>query len=153
MCIGNRPGSDQRRRSQSRSPIRTFHVQPKHLRGSYFVCWQKFQISKKLESESYTPRTWRTHPLHLCPPEPFKPSDPRTTACLDWIFLISSLNFSFWSEREGHADRFGVDWREGWGMEKRTVHTGYWSLVAAIDRGTCTYPFFFLMQADTENAC
>ncbi|OBZ71342.1 hypothetical protein A0H81_08634 [Grifola frondosa] len=51
-----------------------------------------------------------------------------------WIFLISSLNFSFWSEREGTPDRYGVEWREGWASERRTVHTGYWSLVAAVDR-------------------
>ena len=49
--------------------------------------------------------------------------------------MIASLNFSFWSEHEGTPDRYGVEWREGWGSDKRVVHTGYWSLVAAIDRG------------------
>lgn len=86
-------------------------------------------------SESYTPRTWRTHALHICPPEPYSPSDPITKATLNWIFLISSLNFSFWSERECHIDRYGVEWREGWDSTKRETWTGYWSLVAALNRG------------------
>ena len=101
-----------------------------------------YQVHKRLYIESYTPRTWRTHPLHLIPPEPYSQSNPQATQCLNWIFLISSLNFSFWSEREGYNDRFGVEWRTGWGEERRTVHTGYWSLVAAIDRGLPLITFF-----------
>ncbi|KAI0087006.1 hypothetical protein BDY19DRAFT_321683 [Irpex rosettiformis] len=93
-------------------------------------------IEGRMEAESYTPRTWRTHPLHICPPEPYSPSHPKTRECLDWIFLISSLNFSFLSERDGQEGRYGVEWREGWNTtdKQNVVHTGYWSLVAAIDR-------------------
>ncbi|THH02941.1 hypothetical protein EW145_g6675 [Phellinidium pouzarii] len=95
-------------------------------------------ISQKLVEETYTPSTWRTHPLHLCPPTHFSRTDPCTRATLNWIFLISSLNFSFWSEKEGtengEHERFGVEWRAGWGSEERRVWTGYWSLVAAINR-------------------
>ncbi|KAI0366779.1 hypothetical protein BV20DRAFT_631219 [Pilatotrama ljubarskyi] len=91
-------------------------------------------IYTQMQRESYTPRTWRTHPLHLCPAEPFSWQHPSTRACLDWIFLISSLNFSFWSELEGQPGRYGVEWREGWGSHRIVVHTGYWSLVAAVDR-------------------
>ncbi|KAI0696254.1 hypothetical protein BC835DRAFT_1272172 [Cytidiella melzeri] len=91
-------------------------------------------IEERLEAEAYTPRTWRTHPLHICPPEPYFVSYHKTRECMDWIFLISSLNFSFWSDREGTSDRYGVEWRKGWGSDTRMVHTGYWSLVAAIDR-------------------
>ncbi|KAG2125553.1 hypothetical protein BD769DRAFT_826478 [Suillus cothurnatus] len=91
-------------------------------------------ILQKVASESYTPRTWRTHPLHICPPEPYDPDDVLTGACLNWIFLISSLNFSFWSEKEGQLDRYGVEWRTSWGSETMTMHTGYWSLVAALNR-------------------
>ncbi|KAG1780522.1 hypothetical protein EV702DRAFT_724823 [Suillus placidus] len=91
-------------------------------------------ILQKVASESYTPRTWRTHPLHICPPEPYDPDDILTGACLNWIFLISSLNFSFWSEKEGRPDRYGVEWRTSWSSETMTVHTGYWSLVAALNR-------------------
>jgi hypothetical protein len=93
------------------------------------------QIENRMNAESYTPRIWRTHPLHICPPEPFSPGHPKTRECMDWIFLISSLNFSFWSEHEGTPDRYGVEWREGWEADETMVHTGYWSLVAAIDRG------------------
>jgi hypothetical protein len=31
-----------------------------------------------------------------------------------------------------------VEWREGWDSDRHVVHTGYWSLVAALDRGTYT---------------
>lgn len=87
--------------------------------------------------DGYTPRTWHTNPLHLCPPEPYDPTHPGTRATLDWIFLISSLNFSFWSYLDGSDDCFGVEWREGWESSdhRHVVHTGYWSLVAALDRG------------------
>lgn len=90
--------------------------------------------------DGYTPRTWHTHPLHLCPPEPYDPAHPGTRATLDWIFLISSLNFSFWSQFDGSDDdSFGIEWREGWESSDHhrhvVVHTGYWSLVAALDRG------------------
>lgn len=66
---------------------------------------------------------------------------------LDWIFLISSLNFSFWSEKEKQEEVFGVEWRDAWssgdasnegdssGKGEIQVWTGYWSLVAALDRG------------------
>ncbi|KAF8158180.1 hypothetical protein B0H34DRAFT_707741 [Crassisporium funariophilum] len=91
-------------------------------------------IRRKLSVESYTPRTWRTHPLHLCPSEPYNAADPMNKTVLDWIFLISSLNFSFWSPREGHPDRFGVEWRTGWDSGEKRVWTGYWSLVAALNR-------------------
>ncbi|TFY64606.1 hypothetical protein EVG20_g5886 [Dentipellis fragilis] len=92
-----------------------------------------------MQTESYTPRTWRTHALHLLPPEPYDAAAPGTRATLDWVFLVSALNFSFWSAREDSADgsRYGVQWRAGWDapLEPEVVHTGYWSLVAAVDRG------------------
>ena len=92
-------------------------------------------------AEGYNPRTWRTHALHMLPPEAeeFSWDDPRTTATLDWIFLISSLNFSFWSDHCG-SDRYGVQWREPWTSrekdgERAQVFTGYCSLLAAINKG------------------
>ncbi|THH08520.1 hypothetical protein EW146_g8964 [Bondarzewia mesenterica] len=92
-------------------------------------------IHARMRAESYTPHTWRTHPLHLCPPDPYDPTDSRTRATLDWLFLVSSLNFSFWSELEGRPDRYAVAWRAGWDPDApRAIYTGYWSLVAAIDR-------------------
>jgi len=98
------------------------------------------KVGDRLVKDGYTPRTWHTHPLHLCPPEPYDPAHPGTRATLDWIFLISSLNFSFWSQYDHTDCCYGVEWREGWGSDHRVVHTGYWSLVAALDRGT-TNPF------------
>jgi hypothetical protein len=93
------------------------------------------QIRQSLLAESYTPRTWRTHTLHICPSDPYDATDVHNKKVLDWIFLISALNFSFWSEKEGTPQRYGVEWRCGLNSEERTVHTGYWSLVAALDRG------------------
>ncbi|KAH9480634.1 Queuosine salvage protein [Psilocybe cubensis] len=91
-------------------------------------------IRQKLLVEKYTPRTWRTHALHICPSEPYNPEDPLNKSVLDWIFLISSLNFSFWSEKEGRPDRYGVEWRAGWDSVETKIWTGYWSLVAALNR-------------------
>ncbi|ETW81863.1 hypothetical protein HETIRDRAFT_475396 [Heterobasidion irregulare TC 32-1] len=109
-------------------------------------------IHARLVSESYTPRTWRTHPLHLCPPEPYEASDPRILAALHWLFFVSSLNFSFWSPREGQPDRYGVEWRTGWGRDDRTVWTGYWSLLAAVNRALeegipITDPAFYVNES------
>lgn len=81
------------------------------------------------------------HPLHICPPEPYDPTHPLTKTVFDWIFLISSLNFSFWSLHEGKKERYGVEWYASWdetkkdGDGRRQVFTGYWSLVASLDRG------------------
>ncbi|KAF7332283.1 Queuosine salvage protein [Mycena kentingensis (nom. inval.)] len=96
-------------------------------------------IRSKMRSETYSPRTWRTHPLHICPPDPYVPNAALTKTCLDWIFLISALNFSFWSEHEGTQGRFGVSWFESWEQPAGTnrqekVWTGYWSSVAALNR-------------------
>ncbi|KAK2465735.1 hypothetical protein APHAL10511_002279 [Amanita phalloides] len=98
-------------------------------------------IRTRLLTDSYTPRTWRTHPLHINPVDSAGLSDPRNKLVLDWIFLISSLNFSFWSKKEKTEEVFGVEWRDAWASaengtrkEKRQVWTGYWSLVAALDR-------------------
>lgn len=91
-------------------------------------------IRRKVLAESYSPRTWRTHPLHICPSEPYNASDPLNKSVLNWIFLISSLNFSFWSEKEGLPERYGVEWKTSWESEETTVWTGYWSLVASLNR-------------------
>lgn len=100
------------------------------------------QIHSQMESRDYSPGTWRTHPLHLVPPVPYAPSSPRTKETLDWVFLVSALNFSFWSDL-GEDERFGVEWYEdGWHAlegppdQRRTkVWKGYWCLLAAINRG------------------
>ncbi|KAF7352554.1 Queuosine salvage protein [Mycena venus] len=91
-------------------------------------------IHDKIRGESYSPRTWRSHPLHICPVEPYSPTDPLNKTVLDWIFLISALNFSFWSEREGLPDRYGVLWQESWVSSRPKLWTGYWTLVACLNR-------------------
>ncbi|GJJ13384.1 hypothetical protein Clacol_007638 [Clathrus columnatus] len=103
------------------------------IESSRFV----LKIYKSILREGYSPHTWRNHPLHLLPPIHYTPGDPNARACLDWIFLISSLNFSFWSVEEGtprESRRYGVEWREGWDRDKPKVFTGYWSLVAALNK-------------------
>lgn len=89
-------------------------------------------------ADAYVPSIWRSHPLHLVPPMPYQPEHPGTRETLDWIFLVSSLNFSFWSELE-ESQRFGVEWKRSWESTEANVWTGYWSLLAAINRGTHTY--------------
>ncbi|XP_005355348.1 queuosine salvage protein [Microtus ochrogaster] len=46
-------------------------------------------------------------------------------AALDWVFVVDSLNFSFWAEQEEHKCevRYGG-----------TAYTGYWALCAAVNR-------------------
>jgi hypothetical protein len=89
-----------------------------------------------MREQSYTPTIWRQNPMHLSPPVPFDPTDPGVKRTLDWIFLISALNFSFWSELEGEPTRYGVTWRAGWDESlPEQKWEGYWSLVASLNRG------------------
>ncbi|KAG5645986.1 hypothetical protein DXG03_004587 [Asterophora parasitica] len=107
-------------------------------------------IRQKLAKESYTPRTWRTHPLHIVPSDPYVATDPNNKTVLNWIFLISSLNFSFWSEKEGTPERYGVEWRKSWNSEDTNVWTGYWSLVAALNRDSLLEQVFRPAKQSTE---
>jgi hypothetical protein len=59
---------------------------------------------------------WHMHELH-----PSLADD----AAIEWIFLIDSLNFSFWSEDEAGG---------GQGKYRVNGYSGYWSLCAAVDR-------------------
>jgi len=89
-----------------------------------------------MQEQSYTPTIWRQNPMHLSPPTPFDPTHPGVKQTLDWIFLISALNFSFWSELEGQPTRYGVTWRAGWDESlPEQKWEGYWSLVASLNRG------------------
>ncbi|GAA5883242.1 hypothetical protein JCM16303_007325 [Sporobolomyces ruberrimus] len=90
------------------------------------------QILSQLVKEPYTPSSWSLVPLHPVPalhsPE----------FILNWIFLVSSLNFSFWSSLPSQK-RYGVEYetacdgkaKEG---EGEVVWTGYFSLLAALHR-------------------
>ncbi|KAH7101816.1 hypothetical protein BKA62DRAFT_702394 [Auriculariales sp. MPI-PUGE-AT-0066] len=90
-------------------------------------------IRQEIERTSYSPSTWRTQPLHILPPMPFVRDHPDTRRTIDFVFLVSSLNFCFMSSLPEHQ-RYGVAWRAGWQDSEPTVHTGYWSLVAALDK-------------------
>lgn len=90
-----------------------------------------------MREQSYTPTIWRQNPMHLSPPMPFDATNPGVKRTLDWIFLISALNFSFWSELEGQPTRYAVTWRAGWDESlPEQKWDGYWSLVASLNRGS-----------------
>ncbi|CED83222.1 Cobyrinic acid a,c-diamide synthase [Phaffia rhodozyma] len=109
------------------------------------------QIEQAAESllpylTTYSPLTWQTQPLHLLPAS--TPSSNKCSlqfpklkfnqddkACLDWIFFVSSLNFSFWSDLPS-GERWGKEWyADGWkglgGKKKRWE--GYWGLLAVVN--------------------
>lgn len=89
-----------------------------------------------MNAQHYSPSIWAQQPLHPPP----KLLQSQTKECLDWIFLVSALNFSFWSELEGLPTRYGVIWRKSWndtsGQTKKWE--GYYSLLAALNKGMHT---------------
>ncbi|KAF9013304.1 hypothetical protein BDQ17DRAFT_1343164 [Cyathus striatus] len=86
----------------------------------------KYVNQKKLLADSYTPRTWRTHHFISFLRSHTMKTTPQQSRS-QWIFLISSLNFS-------RPDRYGVEWRASWNSMENKVWTGYWSLVAVLNR-------------------
>ncbi|KII90627.1 hypothetical protein PLICRDRAFT_39203 [Plicaturopsis crispa FD-325 SS-3] len=165
---------------------RTWHTHPLHPPESSFAYSSEPSVyapeptasplhspssSSSSSSSSTPPPGPSTHPLHplepshTVSPDPSLhtgcPNDTRTT--LDWLFLVSALNFSFWSALPEDT-RYGVEWwADGWGVDsingvesceegggegngkgegkgnkggktKTKVWTGYWSLLAAINR-------------------
>lgn len=74
-------------------------------------------IYSQMQEKNYSTETWSDHALHP------KEKDESTVA---FIFTMDLLNFSFWSELPDD-ERFAIDYKGGrW--------TGYWSLVAAMQR-------------------
>jgi hypothetical protein len=53
-------------------------------------------------------------------------------SAVDWIFVVDTLNFSFWSEtnksKDSNKSPFYVE-------HKGVRYTGYWALPAAINNG------------------
>lgn len=83
-------------------------------------------INDTMQRREYSTKTWSTHELHP------KLKDEST---VDFIFTMDLLNFSFWSERD-EEERFAVEYRgKRW--------TGYWSLVAALQRALDEGELFF----------
>lgn len=73
-------------------------------------------IWSHMQEKNFSTRDWSKHELH---------PKIKDESAVDFIFLMDLLNFSFWSEG---VEAFAVDYRgKRW--------TGYWSLVACIQRG------------------
>ena len=90
-------------------------------------------IWEQMQQRSYSTKTWSEHELHP------KAKDEST---VNFIFTMDLLNFSFWSELNDE-ERFSVRYRN-----KRW--TGYWSLVAslqrALDEGRSTSTFRLVLM-------
>ncbi|KAF4126343.1 Protein of unknown function (DUF2419) [Geosmithia morbida] len=74
-------------------------------------------IYLKMQENNYSTATWSDHELH--------PKD-KDESTVDFIFTMDLLNFSFWSELPDD-ERFAVEY-------KGKLRTGYWSLVASLQR-------------------
>jgi Potential Queuosine, Q, salvage protein family len=87
-------------------------LDPRQTKAAAETIWQQLQKKK------YSTSTWTEHELHP------KTKDEST---VDFIFTMDLLNFSFWSEETDNTKRFSIEYRgRKW--------TGYWSLVAALQR-------------------
>lgn len=74
-------------------------------------------IWRSMQEKTYSMKDWSKHELHP------KEKNEKT---VDFIFTMDLMNFSFWSEKSAD-DRFAVEYKgKNW--------TGYWSLVAALQR-------------------
>lgn len=86
-------------------------------------------IYTQMQQKSYSTATWSDHELHP------KAKDEST---VNFIFTMDLLNFSFWSELP-EDERFAVEYRgQRW--------TGYWSLVASLQRALEEGRFFGHLQ-------
>lgn len=70
-----------------------------------------------MQEKQFSTQTWSTHELH--PKE-------KTEETVNFIFTMNLSNFSFWSEKSAD-ERFAIEY-------KGRRWTGYWSLVAALQR-------------------
>lgn len=73
-------------------------------------------MAECIKSGTYSIKSWKQHELN-----PHK----MDKSALNWIFVVDTLNFSFWS-----AD----DSKQYMVRYKGKEYTGYWSLCAAINR-------------------
>lgn len=74
-------------------------------------------IWQLMQEKQFSTKTWSTHELH--------PKD-KSKETVDFIFTMNLSNFCFWSEKSAE-NRFAVDYKD-------QKWTGYWSLVAALQR-------------------
>uniref|UniRef100_A0A060SZL4 Queuosine 5'-phosphate N-glycosylase/hydrolase n=1 Tax=Blastobotrys adeninivorans TaxID=409370 RepID=A0A060SZL4_BLAAD len=85
------------------------------------------KVYDAMKANNYSTTTWSSHALN---PDPCKQS---ARSIVDWIATVDLLNFSFWSDVDEKdsgtrgSGRYSVEYNG-------THYTGYWSLVAAINR-------------------
>ncbi|KAI8874216.1 hypothetical protein GQ42DRAFT_62820 [Ramicandelaber brevisporus] len=72
-----------------------------------------------MQTTNYSPAAWKQHPLN--------PAVANEEAA-EWIFVVDTLNFSFWHDVPDDAEQqFAVEYNG-------ELHRGYWSLCACINR-------------------
>ena len=96
-------------------------------------------LLQQLKERGYSTKAWAEHALH---------PKARDECTVNFIFTMDLLNFSFWSEKS-KEERFSVKYGE-----EGKSWTGYWSLVAALQRALdegipITTPSFWV----DEEAC
>lgn len=74
-------------------------------------------ILDEMQKREYSTSTWSEHELH---------PKSRDESTVNFIFTMDLLNFSFWSEKSD-SERFAI-------VYKGKRWTGYWSLVALLQR-------------------
>ncbi|KAJ1968610.1 hypothetical protein IWQ62_001137, partial [Dispira parvispora] len=73
----------------------------------------------RMRRRRYSHATWKSHELN--------PKDWPDDRIVDWIFLVDTLNFSFWTDEPLTQNQYTVRYR---GRDYR----GYWALCAAVNR-------------------
>ena len=101
------------------------------LKNAQFVCDNSIDVAidpqgtkkaastiwTRMQKNAYSLKTWSTHELH---------PEAKDESTVNFIFTMDLLNFCFWTDDE-QGDSFGIDYHGArW--------TGYWSLVAALQR-------------------
>ncbi|CAE6463259.1 unnamed protein product [Rhizoctonia solani] len=120
------------------------------------------QIDKQIRSGLYSPHTWSEQPLHHLPPWPLDENidifslESPARSTIDWIFLVSLLNFSFWSALPS-GERFAIEWLPPRSLDGNTRWEGYWALPAALNRALengvpITDPKFYASQEDCPDS-
>lgn len=85
-----------------------------------------------MQLQPYSTADWAAVPLHP------SPSQRSAREIQNWVFFVSVLNFSFWSDRP-QEERYAVTYRDGVDGKQSSeasdkIWTGYWSLLAALHR-------------------
>jgi hypothetical protein len=74
-------------------------------------------IYEQMQKKAYSTATWSSYDLH---------PKSKDESAVNFIFTMDLLNFSFWSEKDEDS-RYSIEYQgKKW--------TGYWSLVAALNR-------------------